>query len=66
MSDLDAYRCARQMIDHHGLNAGPKAEIMAELMADADDEPAWRAWMHVVAAIDGLLRTTRRAGEPLH
>ena len=65
MTGLDAYRCAKLLLDQHG----DKAELVAAMRIDelgaAGDEAGCRAWRRILAAIDELARTARRPDEPL-
>ena len=66
MDDLDAYRCAKLLLDRHGRNAELHAAMRADELEAAGDEAGRRAWLHILAAMDELMRTERRRGEPLH
>ncbi len=66
MADLDAYRNAKLLIDRYGEAAELHATLQADVMEAADDKQALRAWMSILAALDELVRTGRRAGEALH
>ncbi len=66
MSDLDTYRHAQMLIAQYGPAAELHASLQADVMEAADDKQALRAWMSILAAIDELVRTGRRAGEALH
>ena len=66
MSDLDAYRSAQMLIVRYGLAAELHASLQADVMEAADDKQALRAWTRILAALDELVRTGRRAGEALH
>ena len=66
ISELDALRCARLLLDRHGR---PAAELHATMRADeleaAGDEAGRRTWMRILAALDELTRTERHPGEVL-
>ena len=65
MDDLDAYRCAKLLLDQHGRDAELHAAMRADELEVAGDEAGLRAWMLILAALDELVRTERRQGEPL-
>jgi len=65
LTGLDAYRCAKLLLDQPGLDAELHAAMRADELEAAGDEAGLRAWMRILAAIDELMRTERRQGEPL-
>lgn len=65
MTGLDAYRCAKLLLDQHGRDAELHAAMRADELEAAGDEAGRRAWMLILAALDELVRTERRQGEPL-
>ena len=65
MDDLDAYRCAKLLLDRHGRDAELQAALRADELAAAGDEAGRRAWMRILAAMDELARTEQCRGEPL-
>ena len=65
MTGLDAYRCAKLLLDRHGRDAELHAAMRADELEAAGDEAGRQAWMHILAALDELTRTERRPGEPL-
>ncbi len=65
MNGLDAYRCAKLLLDRHGRDAELQAALRVDESEAACDETGWRAWMRILAAIDELVRTERRQDEPL-
>ena len=65
MTGLDAYRCAKLMLDRHGRDAELHAAMRADELEAAGDEAGRRAWLRILAALDELARTERRQGEPL-
>lgn len=65
MDDLDAYRCAKLLLVQHGRDAELHAAMRADELEAAGDEAGLRAWMRILAALDELVRTERRQGEPL-
>jgi len=65
VDDLDAYRCAKLLLDQHGRDAELHAAMRADELEAVGDEAGLRAWMLILAALDELVRTERRQGEPL-
>jgi len=65
VDDLDAYRCAKLLLDRHGRDAELHAVMRADELEAAGDAAGRRAWMRILAALDELARTERRWGEPL-
>jgi len=65
LNSLDAYRCAKLLLDRHGRDAELHASMRADELEAAGDEAGLQAWMHILAAIDELVRTERRPSEPL-
>lgn len=65
MTGLDAYRCAKLLLDQHGRDAELHAAMRADELEAAGDEAGRQAWMRILAAMDELTRTERRSGEPL-
>ena len=65
MDELDAYRCAKLLLEQHGRDAELHAAMRADELEAAGDEAGRRAWMLILAALDELVRTERRQGEPL-
>ena len=65
LTGLDAYRCAKLLLDQHGGDAELHAAMRADELEAVGDEAGWRAWMLILAALDELVRTERRQDEPL-
>jgi len=65
LNGLDAYRCAKLLLDRYGRDAELHAALHADELEAAGDEAGRRAWMRILAAIDELVRTERRPSEPL-
>lgn len=65
LTGLDAYRCAKLLLDQHGQNAELHAAMRADELEAAGDEAGLRAWMRILAAIDELARTERRPDETM-
>ena len=65
MDGLDAYRCAKLLLDQHGRDAELHAAMRADELEAAGDGAGLRAWMLILAALDELVRTERRQDEPL-
>jgi len=65
MDELDAYRCAKVLLDQYGDKADLQAAVRADELDAAGDEAGRRAWMRILAAIDELQRLERRPDEAL-
>ncbi len=65
MDELDAYRCAKLLLDQHGFGAELHAAMRADALDVAGDEAGRRAWLQILAAMDELSRTERRLGEQI-
>ena len=65
MDQLDAYRCAKLLLDQHGEAAAVHAALRADELDAAGDQAGRRAWMAIIAVIDELARTKRRPSETL-
>jgi len=65
MDQLDAYRCAKLLLDQHGAAAPIHAAMRADELDAAGDQAGRRAWIAIMAAIDELGRTERRPSEGL-
>lgn len=63
---LDAFRCAKLLLDQHGRDAELRAAMHADELEAAGDEAGRRVWMLILAALDELTRTKRRLDESLH
>ncbi len=63
MNDLDAYRCAKLLLDQHGAGAEIHATTRADELDASGDEAGRRAWMRILAAVDELRRIELRPGE---
>ena len=57
MNDLDAYRCARLLLDRHGRDAELQTAMRADELGAVGDEAGREAWMRILAAVDELART---------
>ena len=65
LNDLDAYRCAKLLLDQHGRDAEFHAAMRADALDAAGDEAGRQAWLRILAAVDELARVERRQGEAL-
>ena len=63
MDDLDAYRCAKLLLDQHGAGAEIHAAMRTDALHAAGDDAGRRAWLRILAAVDELRRIERRPGE---
>jgi len=65
VDDLDAYRCAKLLLDRHGRDAELQAALGADELEAAGNEAGLQAWLRILAAMDELVRLERRQDEPL-
>lgn len=65
LNDLDAYRCAKLLLDRYGRDAEFQAAMRVDALDTAGDEAGRRAWLRILTAIDELARVERRQGEAL-
>jgi len=63
MNDLDAYRCAKLLLDQHGADAEIQAAMRADALDASGDRAGRRAWMRILAAVDELRRIEPRPWE---
>ncbi len=66
MDLLDAYRCAKLLLDRHGQDADARALMRANELAAVGDQAGFKAFEMIRAAIDQLQRTGLRGNERLH
>ena len=57
-SDLDIYRTANLLIDHHGEDAPIEAAMRADAMLEAGDLEGYGMWRRIVRAVEELQRAT--------
>lgn len=65
MNELDAYRCAKLLLDRHGRDAELHAAMRVDDLGAAGDEAGRQAWLRILAAVDELSRVERRGSEAL-
>ena len=65
-SDLDVYRSAKLLIDHHGDEAPIHAAMQADAMLDKGDLDGAAVWRRIVGDINELLSTRPSDGESVH
>ncbi len=65
MDDLDAYRCAKLLLDQHGADAEIHAAMRADALNASGDSAGRQAWMRILAAVDELRRIEPRPWERL-
>ena len=63
MDELDAYRCAKLLLDRHGEDAAIHAAMGADELEAAGDGAGRRAWLAILRALDELARTERGTSE---
>ncbi|MDP9104054.1 MAG: hypothetical protein M3N05_08630 [Pseudomonadota bacterium] len=65
MEPIDAYRCAKLLLNQHGEDASLHAAQRADELEIAGDEDGRRAWIAILAAVDELARTAKSPLERL-
>lgn len=66
MNDLDAYRCAKLLLDRYGEDgARLHAAMRADELGAVSDKAGQQTWLRILAAVDELSRVARREGEAL-
>ena len=64
MDELDAYRCAKLLIDGRGRQeAWRHAVTRAVELKEGGDHAGHAAWIAIVCAVETLTRTERQEGE---
>lgn len=63
IEDVDIYRAAKVLVDHHGDAAGTRANARADELLKAGDEAGHAVWMRIAAAV-GVLASTKSEGPP--
>ena len=66
ISDLDIYRSAKLLIDHHGDEAPIQAAMNADAMLDQGDLDGAAVWRRIVGAINELLEERPGDGQSVH
>ena len=59
MEPIDAFRCAKILLDRHGQDAPLHAAQRADELQSIGDEAGRRAWVAILTAIDELARTAK-------
>ena len=63
LDELDAFRCAKMLLDRYGAEAAVQASFRVDDLDAAGDEAGRQAWLLILSAIDELSRTERRGNE---
>ena len=66
VTDLDIWRAANLVIEHHGSDAEFVACGRVDDMIEAGDAAGEATWKRILAAVRELQRTSPVIGEPLH
>ena len=66
VSDLDVYRTAKLLVDHHGDEAPIHAAMRADELLDKGDLDGAAVWRRIVAVIKELQRSEPKPGERRH
>lgn len=65
MDDIDIYRAAKLLIDHHGTKAPAEAARLAAEQIAVGDVQGHATWRRVAAAVEELLDASRPTGATL-
>ncbi len=65
-ADLEIYRSAKLLIDHHGDDAVIHAAMRADQMLEQGDLDGLATWNRILRAIEELRAGKRPEGEKLH
>jgi hypothetical protein len=66
MEDIDIWRTAKLLVDHHGKDAEFEACQRADQALGHGDMAGWRTWKRVRDAVVILSRRQPPAGEQIH
>lgn len=66
MEAIDAYRCAKLLLDRYGVDAPLHAAIRTDELGADGDYAGVRAWLAIMSAMDVLTIGTRAPSEPVH
>ncbi len=61
-SELDIYRSANVLVQHHGQDAPIQAAMRADAMLEKGDLDGYAVWKRIVKAVEELLSKERPAG----
>ena len=61
--DLDIYRTANALMDHHGEDAPIHAAMRADAMLDKGDLDGYAVWRRILRAVEEVRRVGPIAGE---
>ncbi len=65
-SDLDIYRSANVLVEHHGPDAPIHAAMRADAMLEKGDLNGVSVWRRVLRAVEELRREKPGAGSKVH
>jgi len=66
LSDLDIYRAAKVLIDHHGNDAPIYAAMRADELLVAGDVEGQRTWLRIVKAVEALVDIEKPKNSSVH
>ena len=66
MEEIDIWRSANVMLKYYGMDAPFMAAMRADALLDQGDTDGFRAWKHILGAIEKLRRTKPSASEPVN
>ena len=66
MESIDIWRSANVMLKYYGADATFMAAMRADALLDQGDTDGFRAWKHIMDAIEELGRTKPSSSEPMN
>jgi len=64
--DLDNYRSANLLVNHHGQDAPIHAAMRADAMIEAGDLDGYATWKRIIKAVEELQGTVPKPGGAVH
>ncbi len=64
--NLDIYRSANLLVQHHGEDAPIKAAMRADATLEAGDLDGYAVWKRILRLIEALQGTVPKSGEAVH
>ncbi len=65
-SDLDTYRSAQALVNHHREDAPTHAAMRADAMLEKGDLDGFSVWKRILRAVAELQGTEPKSGEAVH
>ncbi len=66
IADLDIYRSARVLMDHHGDDAPIEAAMCADATLEAGDLDGYAVWRRILWVVGELRKVEPADGEEMH